>query len=121
MSALADALAAAQTRVVAALAKAYVRGSIEREQVVATLDGVGLGDKIDQEQLLAAWDAIREHGAQTPAEAKPRGEDNGATEAQWKLIRDLADRAGKTAPEGALTKVQASQIRYNPDDWGVAF
>ena len=126
MTALSDSLAASQARAVVALSKAYVSGRMDREAVQLALIGCGLADQVDSDQWFATLDVIREHGAAPPAEARPV--DNNATEAQWRLLKDLADKAGKTAPEGALTKAQASQVieqikagTYNPDDWAVAF
>ena len=127
MTALSDSLAASQARAVVALSKAYVSGRMDRDAVQLALIGCGLADQVDSDQWFATLDVIREHGAAPPGEARP-APDNNATEAQWKLLRDLADKAGKTAPEGALTKAQASQVieqikagTYNPDDWGVPF
>lgn len=127
MTALADALAAAQTRVVAALAKSYVAGQSERDDVLAAFDAVGLRDSVDAETLLNAWDVIREHGAGAPAEQEPK-RDEPTTDPQWKLIRSLASDKGYIVPDGPLTKAKASEVitsmqngSYNSDDYCVPF
>ena len=130
MTALSDALQAAQSRAVAALGKSYLSGQIDRENVTQSLEAVGLRDQVDREQWLAALDVLREHGAQPPAEqaAKRNGEPEQATDAQWKYLRTLADERKMTAPAGPLTKEQASTVieqlksgSYDPDAWAVPF
>ena len=54
MTALADALTAAQHRAVAAIQKQYAAGKIEAETVRERLDLIGLTDTVDQDRLLAA-------------------------------------------------------------------
>ncbi len=47
MTALADALTAAQSRAVAALGKQYVGGTMDEDAVRIALDSVGLSDPAD--------------------------------------------------------------------------
>jgi hypothetical protein len=131
VSALAQALEAAQAKAVAALAKDYVRGDgvPSDEDYFAELARIGLDDVPDCRALLAAWYILRERGEKPPAEQAPRS--NGseqATDAQWKLIRKLADEKGTVAPEGPLTKANAHAIIdqlkagiYKPDEWVIPF
>ena len=127
MTALSDALVASQARVVSALAKAYVGGAIDRDDVIEALIAVGLRDAVDTEQWLAALDLIREHGGTAPGE-QPAKVEEPASEAQWKFLRQLADEKGMVAPDGPLTKAQASQAisalqhgSYRADEWTVPF
>ena len=128
MSALADALAQAQTRAVAALGKQYVGGTLDSDAVRIALDSVGLTDPADTERWLAALDILRETGSSAPAEAAQRNGDAPASDAQWTLIRKLADERKLVAPEGPLTKVQAHEVidtlkagTYDADKWAVPF
>ena len=70
MTALADALTAAQTRAVAALGKQYVGGTINDVTVREDLHSIGLTDEVDTDRLLAAWDILKAAGAQPPGEQK---------------------------------------------------
>ena len=118
MSALADALVAAQRRAVAAIEKQYAAGRIEPDVVIDKLNAVGLTDTVDQERLLAALDTIMEYGAALPAEPQNGSErpQEPATDAQRARIkRDIAPKHGDDAAvhissEPSLTKAQASEI-----------
>ncbi|MGH2835408.1 MAG: hypothetical protein ACRDUT_00140 [Mycobacterium sp.] len=131
MTALSDALAAAQARAVAALAKQYIGGKMDSAEVATDLAAIGLRDEVDAEQWLHALDLIREAGGEAPAEAKPPTngrEPEPATDSQLSYIGKLADDKGYAAPEGPLTKDQASSIitalkagTYNPDEYAVPF
>lgn len=114
MTALSDALAATQARAVAALAKRYVGGTLGEDETPETiLAAVGLNDPTDTAHLIAAWDFLRESGAEPPSEAKPAANRNGdepASEAQVKLIAKLCDERTIPHPIGELTKVQAHEI-----------
>lgn len=57
MSALADALTAAQTRAVAALGKQYRAGLVEQESAVAWLESFGLDDRVDMGRWFSCLDA----------------------------------------------------------------
>lgn len=129
MSALAEALAAAQTRAVSALGKQYVGGQLDRDAVIAGLEAVGLTDATDRDRWLAALGIIRSTGAEVPAEPKPQGaKTEPASDAQWSLIRKLADEKGTTAPVEPLTKAQAhiviDQLKagtFKADEWEIPF
>ena len=132
MSALADALAAAQARVVAALAKQYVGGAIDDETVRADLESVGLTDEVDTARLLAAWVILRATGQTPPAEATPQTDhkpkDETATDAQLAYIAKLVKDAAVPAPDLPLSKAQASEVietikagTYDPVKWSVPF
>jgi hypothetical protein len=131
VTALDDALAAAQSRAIAALGKRYVRAAEPQddETVQAEFYAIGFTDERGIAFLLSAWKILREQGEQAPGEQEPKtAEPEPASDAQWKFIRDLADRKGAVAPEGPLTKAQAHEIieslqagTYDPDKWTVPF
>ena len=68
MSALAEALVAAQRRALQATEKAYVAGALTRDEAVTELNAFGLTDQVDIDYLLAALDVVRLRGAALPAE-----------------------------------------------------
>ena len=129
MSALTDALEAAQRRAVTSLAKQYVGGALDEDAVRIALDTIGLTDPADTNRWIAALDILRETGAELPRENGAKQKvDELASEAQWTLIRRLADERTQVAPEGPLTKVQASEIinelkagTYDPTKYAVPF
>ena len=130
MTALAEALLAAQRQAVAALGRAYVAGALDAESLASQLAAVGATDVLDQAALLASLDVLREYG-QTPAPApppQPDPETEPATERQIAFLASLADSKGTLAPDGPLTKAQASQAitelksgSYDPDKWRAPF
>lgn len=132
MSALAEALVAAQSRAVAALGKQYVGGAIDDETVRADLESIGLTDDVDTARLLAAWDVLRSAGAAAPGEqrAATTGEkpDDKATDAQLALIAKLVAEKKAAPPDLPITKTAAHEIidtlkagTYDPDKWSVPF
>lgn len=130
MSALADALVAAQSRAVAALGKQYVGGTIDADTVRADLESVGLTDEVDVARLIAAWDILHSAGAPPPSEQSGNGKakDEAATDAQWTLVRKLAGEKKQPVPDGPLTKAQAHEIidtmkagTYDAGKWAVPF
>jgi hypothetical protein len=131
VSALAEALAAAQSRAVAALGKQYVGGQLSADSVIAHLDGIGLSDPTDTRRWILALDILRATGAAMPAETPPSGEakpDDKATDAQLALIAKLVAEKKAAPPDLPLTKTQAHEIidtlkdgTYDPDKWSVPF
>jgi len=130
MTALADALVAAQRRAITALEKQYAAGRLERDTAARLLTAIGTTDDVDQERLLNALDVIRAYGAELPSEPATNGEQKPepATEAQLKFIAKLADEKGYPMPDGPLTKVSAHEIigtlkagTYEPEKWHVPF
>lgn len=132
MSALADALVAAQARVVAALAKQYVGGAADDVTVRAALESVGLTDEVDTTRLLASWDILRAAGATPPNEqcvngdAKPENEK--ASDAQLALIAKLVQEKNQPGPDLPVTKAQAHEIintlkagTYDVGRWRIPF
>ena len=75
MTALSDALAAAQAKALAALEKAYVRGTLDVEAFTARMDEIGCSDTVDQALLLAALDTLKEHGQTEPTYTERRTND----------------------------------------------
>ena len=112
MSALAEALLAAQRAALAAMQRAYLAGSIEdMTGLIETMDRIGCTDSVDQAQYLAALETLHTLGVQPPTVTNaPPKESKPASEAQWKLIRRLADERGTVAPDGPLTVEQASKV-----------
>jgi hypothetical protein len=131
VSALAEALLAAQRQAIGAAAKAYVAGDGDdygAELFTTTLDAMGCTDKVEQAQLLSALDTLRKHGAAPVANGKPDTAAEPATEAQLRYIADLTNERGVIAPDGPLTKEQASKVieqlkagSYVADEWTVPF
>lgn len=138
MTPLSDALQASQSAALAALARSYVRGPLgasedATEALAASLLPLGLTDELEAAQWIACLTVLRELGGEPPKAngQRPyseRRETEQATEAQWSLIRRMADDKGVTAPDGPLTRPQASQVidelrdgSYSPDKWSVPF
>jgi hypothetical protein len=130
VSALAEALLAAQRQAIGALSKAYVGGTVDQETLFGILDGIGLRDGVDQGLLLASLEVVKSLGGEAPKAAgthEPKPEEP-ASEKQLAYIADLANERGAVAPDGPLTKEQASKIieqlkagSYVADEWSVPF
>jgi hypothetical protein len=131
VSALAEALVAAQRRAITQLEKVYVAGGFEDARMHELLDAMGCADAVDQDHLIAALDTIRAYGGPLPnapangGEAKPPEK---ASDAQLALIADLVKRKNLTAPDLPLTKVDASAIitsmqsdTYDAAKWQLPF
>ena len=131
MTALADSLAVAQARAVAALSKAFMNGKgdidTEGEAMIAALNSMGLTDKVEQDHLMQSLTVLRTLGVTdsngaTPAQPEP------ASQKQLDYIAKLADEKSYAAPEGPFTKAQASEIidtlqkgTYDQAKWEVPF
>jgi hypothetical protein len=127
VTALADALVAAQSRAVAALGKQYVGGQMDGDTLRLALDSIGLTDPSDTEQWIAALDVIRETGAPLPRENGKAGDEH-ATDAQTALIARLVKEKNVPMPALPLTKAQAHEIidtlkagTYDAGKWAVPF
>jgi hypothetical protein len=127
VSALADALVAAQSRAVAALGKQYVGGQMDADALRAALDSIGMTDPTDTARWVAALDIITATGAVVPHENGAR-KDEPATEAQVKLIGSLAESKQVPMPTLPLSKAQAHEIidtlkagTYDAGKWSVPF
>lgn len=130
MTALADALVAAQRRALAAVEKQYAAGKLEADDVRAKLADIGLTDDVDADRLIAALDLIREYGAALPSEptngaGKPPEK---ASDAQLALIARLVSEKNVAGPDLPITKAQAHEIidglkngSYDPATWRVPF
>jgi len=111
-SELADALSASRSRAIAALGKAYVLRADEPDDALfyGLMHGMGLDDDRAIEFLLHTWKVLREQKADAPGEPAPAATKvEPASEAQWKLLRKLADEKGYAAPTAALSKSRASE------------
>ena len=131
MTALADALTAAQSRAVAALGKQYRAGLVEQEAAVAWLESFGLDDRVDMTRWFSCLDALRQFGGDAP------GTTNGTTErppepmtpAQRSLIERLVSEKNVPAPDlEQRTKQEAHEIidtlkagTYDPVKWSIPF
>ncbi len=134
MSALAEALVAAQRRALVALEKSYVHlGDAEdgpgRDALRNALDTIGCTDKVEQDQLIACLEVIRAMGGDVPTAPTNGGGPKLISDAQRTFIGDLVKRAGVSAPDLAgLTHEQASELisslkagTYDPAKWSVPF
>jgi hypothetical protein len=131
VSAQGQALEASQAKAVAALGKAYVRREEQPddELFAGLLHKIGLDDDVAISFLLAAWSVLREEKAAPPGEQAPaQTVTKPASDAQWSLIRRLADEKGTTAPSGPLTQALAHNVidqlkagTYKADDYEVPF
>ena len=130
MSALAEALVAAQRRALQATEKAYVAGALTHDEAVTELNAFGLTDEVDIVYLLAALDVVRLRGAALPAEPANGGEKvpDKASDAQLDLIAKLVQEKNVAAPDLPLTKVDAHAIidslksgSYDAAKWTVPF
>lgn len=86
MSALAEALVAAQRRAIAQLEKAYVAQAFEDDRMREMLDAMGCADAVDQDYLIQALDVIRAYGGPLHARKK-------ASPGQWQRI--IAEKQGQ--------------------------
>jgi hypothetical protein len=132
VSALADALVAAQSRAVAALGKQYVGGQMNEDELRVALDSIGMTDPTDIARWVAALDIITATGAALPtvngASERKDPATEPATDAQWTLLRRLATEKKQPAPDGPLTKAQAHEIidtlkagTYDAAKWSIPF
>lgn len=130
MSALAEALLAAQRQAVGALSKAFVAGKIESVTLFAELDSIGLRDEVDQGLLLASLDIVKAFGGEAPKAAgasAPKMPEQ-PSDAQQKLIARLCKEKNHVEPDWIASKEQASEIitalqngSYNPAAYSVPF
>ena len=124
MSALADALAAAQSRAVAALGKQYVGGQLDSDAVRIALDSVGLTDPADTERWLNALDILRATGATMPNGDAAQSQERPSSPAQHTLIAKMCDERGIVRPgtmprlwaeaSAVIDKIKAGT--FSPDD-----
>jgi hypothetical protein len=140
VSALAEALVAAQRRALAALEKSYVHSPLtaeeldgEKDRVRAIMDAIGCTDTVEQGQLFAALDVIRATGAQLPSEPKPANggepkKPEPASDAQLAFIAKLVKDKQVQPPDTPLTKAEAHEIidtlqagTYDAAKWTVPF
>ena len=131
MSALAEALVAAQRRALASLEKAFIAERIDSEAFHIQLHAMGITDDIDIGYLATSLAVMREWGASPPAETNGN-EPRKASDAQVALIVDLLKR-GNHAPLSeadirSLPLERASALitdlklgRYDPAKWDVPF
>jgi hypothetical protein len=133
MTALSDALTAAQRSALAALEKAYVAEKIDKEELSRQISLIGLTDTVDGDFLLAALDVLKDWGVAAPNMAeriiRENGEPEKASDKQRALIADLCRRKQLSAPDLAgLTKPKASELidslndgSYDPAQWSLPF
>ena len=131
MTALADALVAAQRRALAAVEKQYAAGKIDKDEVREDLRAIGLTDEVDTDRLLAALDRISMYGASLPSEPATPAAQTGtekASDAQLALIARLVKERNLSGPDLPLTKAQAHEVidalkagTYDAAQWVVPF
>jgi hypothetical protein len=128
VSALAEALVAAQAKALAALEKSYVRGELTTEQFTMRMAVIGCTDNIDQGLLIEALDVLREFGQTEPTYTEKRQTEK-PTSAQVSYIGRLCAERELTAPDLAgVTRAQASEIidslqrgTYDEAKWALPF
>lgn len=128
MTALSDALEAAQTRALGALQKAYVADAIGAELFTAAAESCGIKGAVDMAQLLASLDVLREWGGPLPESPPAQPKPEPATQPQLDgILRRCKDKQ-LAPPDQPLTKAQASEIistmdagSYDPDKWRTPF
>ena len=124
MTALADALTAAQAKALAALEKAYVRGALDLDQFQSQMEMIGCTDKVDQDLLIASLDTLRQYGQTEPAYTEKRQTEK-PTQAQISYVEKLAGEHGYQVPDlTGATRAQASEVisamqkgTYDPAKW----
>ena len=132
MSALTEALVAAQARAINAVSKAYLAGVLDAEAADSQLKYAGATDDVDRTALLNALEMIRTYGAAAPAEATQNGGGRqAASDKQKDYLRRLVTEGNDQAPTewiGYLSKDEASkaieQIKagsFDINDWQVPF
>lgn len=131
MSALADALVAAQRRALSAMEKQYAAGKIDSDEARMVMEVIGTTDAVDQDRLLASLNAIRLYGATVPSEPTPNGEPKKpepASDAQLAFIARLVKEKKAQPPDTPLTKAEAHEIidtlqagTYDAAKWTVPF
>ena len=116
MSALTDALVAAQRSAIAAIGRTFVHEPFDADIAKDAFDKMGLRDKIEQEELLNAWALTNAYGGQLPTSEGPfrmphssNGPEPAATDAQLALIAKLVKDKRIDAPDLPLTKQQAHE------------
>ena len=132
MSALAEALLAAQRQAVASLSKAYVGNHVDPEEFHSALDRIGLRDAVDQGLLVEALRVLKTYGGEAPKAtgqtAESRKAPEQASDAQRKYIADLCKQKNVEPPDVIVSKEQAHEIiealkagTYNADAYTVPF
>lgn len=99
MTALADALAQAQTAAVNALGKQYRGGQMDEDELRIALDSIGQNDPTDTARYVAALDILRATGAE-PARQNGTPEEKPSSPAQKQLIDKLCSERGMPTPNG---------------------
>ena len=130
MSALAEALLAAQRQAIGALAKAFVAGKIGGEALSVELDRIGLRDTVDQGLLLESLSVVQTYGGEPP---KPTGTTGvkmpeQPSDAQRNFIAKLCKERDLPEPDVIVSKEQAHEIidalkagTYNAGAYSVPF
>jgi hypothetical protein len=129
MTALSDALTAAQAKAISALERAYLHGMIDQGDLSTALAAIGARDVLEQGELFACLDVLVEYGAAAPAEQGPTRQDATATAPQRDLIAKLRGERGLEPYDyPGITKQQASEIitalqrgTYDPAQWEAPF
>ena len=111
MTALAEALLAAQRQATTGAVRAFVAGALNETELQDVLDNIGCTDKIEQGYLLAALHVEKQLGVTPQANGavpRPAALDEPATKAQLNLVAKLADDKGRVVQTDGMTKAQAS-------------
>ena len=117
MTALAEALLAAQRQAIGAASKAFVAGTLNETDLFELLDDIGARDTVEQAQLLASLHALQRFGAGAPT--TPNGTRPAArvTAAQRARIEKTAKERNYQLPNfDGLTMAEASEVISTMDD-----
>ena len=130
MTALAEALLAAQRQAIGVLNKAYVAGAFETDDdFYGALEKIGAHDAVDRQYLVAALDVLKTYGAPPPAVTRAERAPQKHSPAQRARIERTAKERNYTLPDFEnLTMAQASEViqtmdsgEYDAARWTVPF
>ena len=131
MTALAEALLAAQRQAIGALGKQFVACQIDVAEVVSRLREIGCTDPADRDQMVAAWMILREYGSGLATNGASQQAPKMMSPAQKRRIElDCKDRGWAPPAFDAvpITLDEASAIidsikdgSYDPARWNPPF
>ena len=116
MTALAEALLAAQRQAIGAAAKAFVADAVNESELCELLDSFGASDKVEQGYLLAALHVARQFGTAAPQTTRQDAPPKPMSAAQKARIEKTAKERNYTLPDFEnLTMAQASEVIQTMD------
>ena len=117
MTALAEALLAAQRQAIGAVCKAFLNGDVSESDLFEMLDDIGARDTVEQAQLLASLHTLSRFGTSAPTMANGVRVPAKVTPAQRARIERTAKERNYAPPDfETLTKDDASTVIQTMDD-----